>query len=229
MFWCFSFQITVFLLFAVICGPGGDWAEEKDRHRRRYESPPLYSSIRSMSASQLSGSSLWFCKKNPKPSTQNRSTNQNAGDHKVSANFHVFLGCGWPRLSAHHSWMAEENNYKEGQHRLHDLIWVRRVITRALCHGGNLLCRNYSRCNFKGSREFRRGQLWSSTQKKALFFAYVELMRGREREREWNKTKKTGSVLFLLLSGGYKMTDPGIKSPLHFYHCQMKSTATKMK
>lgn len=140
-----------------------------------------------MSASQLSGFSLLFCKKKTKPSTQNRSTNQNAGDHKVSANFHVFLGCGWPRLSAHHSWMVEENNYKEGQHRLHDLIWVLRVITRALCHGGNLLCRNYSRCNFKGSREFRRGRLRSSTQKKTLFFAFVELMRERERETKPKK------------------------------------------
>lgn len=183
MFWCFSFQITVFLLFAVICGPGGDWAEEKDRHRRRYES--LRFTLQSEACQRLNSRALhfYFAKKKTKPSTQNRSTNQNAGDHKVSANFHVFLGCGWPRLSAHHSWMAEENNYKEGQHRLHDLIWVRRVITRALCHGGNLLCRNYSRCNFKGSREFRRGRLWSSTQRKALFFAFVELMRGSERER----------------------------------------------
>lgn len=222
---------TVLLLFAFICGPGGDWAQEKDRQHWRYDSPALYSSFRSMSASQLSGFSLLFCK-TTKPSTQNRSTNQNAGDHKASANFHVFLGCGWPQLSAHHSWIAEENNYKEGQRRLHDLNWARGVITPVLCHAGNLLSRDYSRCNFKGSRDFRGGQLRSSAQKKTLFFAFVVLMRelemDRERERE-NQKQKTGSVLFLLLSGGYKMTDPGIKSPLHSSLCQMKSTATKMK
>lgn len=154
-------------------------------------------------SSQSPNSHICFANKTKKKTlTQNRSTNQNAGDHKVSANFHVLLRCGWPLLSAHHSWIVEENNYKEGEHRLHDLVWARHVITPALCHGGNLLCRNYSRCNFKGSREFRRDRLWSERQKKTLFFAFVVLMGGsdgqREREREQKQKNGLCSVFTLV-------------------------------